>query len=114
LAIKRGDIYEVDWDPGRGSEQRGVRPSLVSQNDIANSVSAYRVTIVLAISSKIKNYPSTVTIEPTVENGLSVTSEVNTGQIMTIGKERLGRRIGSISDVDLQKVTAKLTRMVCT
>ena len=113
MEINRGDIYEIDWSPGRGSEQRGVRPSLIIQNDIANSVSAYPVTIVLAISSKIKNYPSTVTIEPTVENGLSVKSEINTGQIMTIAKDRLGRRLGSISVTDLQKVTTKLTRMVC-
>ena len=63
MTIKRGDIYDVDWSPARGSEQHGVRPSLVIQNDIANAVSAYPVTIVLAISSKIKNYPSMVSVK---------------------------------------------------
>ena len=110
--IKRGDIYDVDWNPARGSEQHGRRPSLIIQNDIANEVSAYRITIVLAISSKIKNYPSMVLVQPTAENGLSAASEVNTGQIMTIDKDRLGNRIGSLSASDMQKITAKLTKML--
>jgi mRNA-degrading endonuclease toxin of MazEF toxin-antitoxin module len=53
-----------------------------------------------------------VLVEPTAENGLSVASEVNTGQIMTIDKDRLGKRIGSLSASDMQKVTAKLTKML--
>jgi mRNA interferase MazF len=52
--IQRGQIYEIDWNPARGSEQAGLRPGLVIQNDIANSVSGYPVTIVCAVSSKLK------------------------------------------------------------
>ncbi len=111
--IRRGDIYDVDWSPARVSEQGGIRPSVIIQNDVANAVSGYRITIVVTISSRIKNYPSMVLIEPTAENGLSTASEVNVGQIMTVSKDRLGRRLGSLSAADLQRVTAKLTKMVC-
>ncbi|MEO7717387.1 MAG: type II toxin-antitoxin system PemK/MazF family toxin [Capsulimonas sp.] len=106
--IHRGDIYDVDWSPSRGSEQAGVRPSLVIQNNIGNGVTAYPVTIVLTISSKLKGYPSMVRVEPTEGNGLSVTSEINTGQVMTIDKNRLGKYWGFLSVEDMKKVEEKL------
>ena len=108
----RGEIYDVDWTPARGSEQAGARPSLVIQNNIANGVTAYHVTIVLAISSKLKGHPPMVRVEPTNENGLTVTSEINVGQIMTIDKQRLGRRRGMLSVDDMKKVEVKLAKML--
>jgi mRNA interferase MazF len=43
--IRRGDLYWIDWSPARGSEQAGLRPGLVVQNDVANAVSGYPVTM---------------------------------------------------------------------
>ncbi len=54
--LLRGDIWLVDWSPGRGSEQAGLRPALIIQNDIGNQYSP--TTIVAAISTTItKTYP---------------------------------------------------------
>jgi mRNA interferase MazF len=109
ISILRGGVYDVDWSPSRGSEQSGIRPFLVVQNNIANGVAAYPVTIVLALSTKLKGYPAMVRIEPTQANGLDAPSEVNTGQIITVDKSRLGRCRGRLSADDMSRVEEKLT-----
>lgn len=54
--IRRGEIYWVNWNPGRGSEQSGLRPALVIQNDIGNKFSP--TTIVAALTTAVeKSYP---------------------------------------------------------
>ena len=110
--IQRGEIYLVDWNPARGSEQAGQRPALVIQNDIANGVAGYPVTIVCAISSKLKGYPSMVRVQPTAENGLTQFSEINSAQIMTVQKERLIHRLGFLSASELKQVEQKLAYML--
>ena len=110
--IRRGEVYQVDWNPARGSEQAGVRSGLVIQNDIANAVSSYPVTMVCALSTKIKGYPSMVRVLPTPENGLSQVSEVNTAQVMTVQKDRLVTRLGHLSEEDMKQVEAKLAYML--
>jgi len=110
--IKRGDIYWVDWSPGRGSEQTGLRPALVVQSDVANAVTRYPVTIVVAVSTKVKGYPSNVLINPTSENGLTAPSEVVTGRLLTVAKERLNDYIGSLSASDMLRVDETLAYMI--
>lgn len=110
--IQRGEIYQVDWNPARGSEQAEQRPGVVIQNDIANMVQGYPVTIVCAVSSKLKGYPSMVRVLPSLENGLTEISEVNSAQIMTVQKEQLEHRIGHLSAPDLKKLEEKLAYML--
>ena len=65
---RRGEIYWVDWDPGRGSEQTGRRPALIIQNDSGNEYGA--TTIVAACSTAPKKqYPFLVSIT-SKESGL--------------------------------------------
>ena len=109
---RRGELYWVDWNPARGSEQAGQRPGLVVQNDIANAVAGYPVTIVCAVSSRLKGYPSMVRVEPTAENGLTQVSEVNTAQIMTVQKDRLVARIGRLGEAEMRPVEEKLAYML--
>ena len=90
----RGEIWLVNWNPGRGSEQAGKRPALVIQNDIGNEKAS--TTIVAAISSKVKIYPMNVLIEPP-EGGLDRPSIVKTSQILTVAKERLETCFGRLS-----------------
>jgi mRNA interferase MazF len=52
---RRGEVWLVDFSPGRGSEQQGSRPALVIQNDVGNEYAA--TTIVAAITSTIRIYP---------------------------------------------------------
>ena len=55
---RRGEVWTVNFHPGRGSERRGTRPALVIQNDVGNEHAA--TTIVAAITSTLKLYPVTV------------------------------------------------------
>ncbi|MBS3938746.1 MAG: type II toxin-antitoxin system PemK/MazF family toxin [Peptococcaceae bacterium] len=105
---KRGEIYLVDWSPGRGSEQAGIRPALVIQNDVGNKLSP--TVIVATISTKVKAaYPFHVIIEPE-ESGLSETSIIKLEQIMTIDKARLVMRLGSLSDNKMAAVELAIHR----
>ena len=89
-----------------------MRPGLVIQNDVANSVQAYPVTIVCAVSSKLKGHPSMVRVAPSQKNGLTQVSEVNTAQIITVQKDRLGRLLGRLSGAEMSQVEEKLAYML--
>ena len=98
---KRGEIWLVNWNPSRGSEQAGQRPALVIQNDIGNQKAP--TTIVATISTVVKLYPMNVLVEPP-EGGLEGPSIVKTSQILTVAKERLERRLGRLSPEKMESV----------
>lgn len=95
---KRGEIWLLDWSPSRGSEQSGFRPALIIQTDAANRNPGYPNTIVLAISTKGKPVPFHVAIQPEKKNGLTEISYVKCEQILTVAKERLVKKLGSIDE----------------
>ena len=101
---KRRDVFWVEWEPGRGSEQSGRRPGLIVQTDSANSNRGYENTIVLAISSQAKRVSFHVPIQPTESNGLTKPSYVKCEQILTISKERLLKKMGTLSETDMKEV----------
>jgi mRNA interferase MazF len=98
---KRGEIWIVNWNPARGSEQAGKRPALIIQNDIGNEKAP--TTIVAAISSTVKKYPMNVEVR-SPEGGLKRASIIKTSQILTISKERLEKRLGSLSRERMDEV----------
>jgi mRNA interferase MazF len=92
--IKRGEIYWVNWNPSRSSEQKGIRPALIIQNDIGNEYSP--TTIVAALSTAIeKQYPFTVNVT-SQESGLPKDSTITLSTIMTIDKTRLVNKCGEL------------------
>lgn len=100
--IKRGEIYWVDWSPSRGSEQSGLRPALVVQNDVGNKFSP--TTIVAALTTAIeKPYPFLVKVTAK-ESGLPKDSTVNLAVILTIDKTRLRNKCGELSDAKMLEV----------
>lgn len=101
---KRGEVWLVDWSPGRGSEQHGRRPAVVVQTDAANQNPRYPNTIVVTLSTKGRAVSTHVKIEPSQENGLSETSYAKCEQILTISKERLLRKWGSIASEESAQV----------
>jgi mRNA interferase MazF len=109
---KRGQIWLVDWTPGRGSEQHGRRPALVIQTDAANSNPRYPNTIVATLSTKGLPVPSHVEVRPTHANGLREVSYVKCEQLLTISKERLERLYGTLSGADMLKVETGVRRML--
>ncbi len=100
--MNRGDLYMVDWSPGRGREQTGARPALIIQNDIGNLYSS--TTIVAAVTTTIKgSYPFQVIVEPE-DSGLPQRSTIKLDQILTVDKERLLNKIGHLSPPMMLKV----------
>jgi mRNA interferase MazF len=98
---KRGEIWMVNFNPGRGSEQTGVRPALIIQNDIGNQYAS--TTIVAAITTTIKKYPVTVLLAQG-KGGLKQSSMVNLAQILTVDKARLIKRMGYVGDDKIEEI----------
>jgi len=98
---RRGEVWLVNWNPARGSEQAGRRPALVIQNDIGNEKAP--TTIVAAISGTVGIYPMNVLVKPP-EGGLERPSIIKTSQILTISKKRLEKRLGSLSQKRMGEV----------
>jgi mRNA interferase MazF len=105
---RRGEIWDVNWSPGRGAEQKGIRPALIIQNDRGNTSPSYPLTIVASMSRTERELPLHVRITPSAENGLTNFTDVKCEQVMTIEKSRLIRRRGSISSEELAKVDVAL------
>jgi len=105
-ACKRGEIYLVNWSPGRGSEQMGRRPALVIQNDIGNRHSP--TTIVAACTTaRVKDYPFIVRVSGD-ESGMGKDSSINLAQIMTVAMKRLETKLGELSGEKMVEVDRAL------
>ena len=97
MIVKRGDIYYADLSPVVGSEQGGIRPVLVIQNDIGNKYST--TGIAAAITSQINKAKMPTHIELAAKDyGLNKDSVILLEQIRTIDKRRLREKIGRIDD----------------
>ncbi|HHS49354.1 MAG TPA: type II toxin-antitoxin system PemK/MazF family toxin [Desulfurella acetivorans] len=105
---KRFEIWLVNWNPARGSEQEGIRPSLIIQVDSGNINQNYPNTIVVTISTKGKSIPFHIKVSPSKENGLSSISYVKCEQILTISKERLTKKLGILEEQYKEKVEEAL------
>lgn len=105
--VKRGDIYYADLSPVVGSEQGGIRPVLIIQNDVGNKYSP--TVIATAITSQINKakMPTHIELEAN-EYGLSRDSVVLAEQIRTIDKQRLKEKIGHLDDERMSKVNEAL------
>ena len=110
--VYRGEIWIVNWNPGRGSEQSGLRPSLVIQNDMGSTNPNYGNVIVLAISTKSSNIPFHIEIKHNAENGLNEKSYVKCEQIMTISKDRLVTKLGTIYEKEIKMIFEIVCRIL--
>ena len=107
LDIKRGYLYYADLSPVVGSEQGGVRPVLIIQNDIGNKYSP--TVIVAAITSQINKAKLPTHIEISAhEYGLNKDSVILLEQIRTIDKKRLREKIGCLDKNMMLKVNNSL------
>ena len=101
--VKRGEIYYADLSPVVGSEQGGVRPVLIVQNDVGNRYSP--TVIAAAITSQINKARLPTHIELSAQSyGLSKDSVVLLEQIRTIDKKRLKERMGRVDDGMMTKI----------
>lgn len=105
--IKRGELYYADLSPVVGSEQGGIRPVLVVQNDIGNRYSP--TVIAAAVTSKIDKAKLPTHIELSAkEYGLPKDSVVLLEQIRTLDKRRLKDKIGHVSGDKMSRINEAL------
>lgn len=103
MIVKRGDIYYADLSPVVGSEQGGVRPVLIVQNNVGNKFSP--TVIAAAITSQINKAKMPTHIEIDADDyGLSKDSVILLEQVRTIDKRRLKERIGHLNDHLMDRV----------
>lgn len=105
--IKRGELYYADLSPVVGSEQGGVRPVLVVQNDVGNKYSP--TVIAAAVTSQINKakLPTHIELDASLY-GLNKDSVVLLEQIRTLDKRRLKERIGELPTDTMKKVNVAL------
>ena len=99
--IRRGDVYYADLSPVVGSEQGGVRPVVVVQNDKGNR---YSKTIIVAPISKKMSKPPIPTHVIFSDDSLSYVSMILCEQLRTIEKKRLGQWICTLDEKTLEKI----------
>ena len=111
--MKRGDIYRANLDPVVGSEQGGVRPVVIIQNDTGNLYSP--TVIVAAVTTRNKKAFLPVHVHITAEeSGLNADSVVLTEQVRTLEKSRLTKYLGHLSDGAMSRIDAALLRSLGT
>ena len=105
--IKRGDIFLVNLEPVKGSEQGRIRPALIIQEDISNEYSP--TTIIAPITSKIfsKEFPTNVFLSKQ-DSKLDKDSTILLNQIRAIDKSRLIKRISQIDFTLMKKVDSAI------
>jgi len=102
MRVKRGEIYYADLSPVIGSEQAGVRPILVVQNDVGNKFSPTIIGIAITSKQKAK-LPTHIEIEGT-KYGLDKDSVILAEQIRTLDKRRLKEKVGRLDNETMEKV----------
>lgn len=108
MNIRRGDIFYADLSPVVGSEQGGIRPVLIIQNNVGNRFSP--TVIAAAITSRDSKAKLPTHIRLYADNsGLSKDSVVLLEQIRTLDKRRLKEKMGSLNSGDMYKVDEALS-----
>ncbi len=114
MTVRRGDIYYADLSPVVGSEQGGLRPVLIVQNDVGNRYSP--TVIAAAITSRMgkTKLPTHIDvsrscIERQGEKGLARDSVILLEQIRTLDKRRLGEKMGHLDKEMMRRVDDAIT-----
>lgn len=100
MVVKRGDMYYADLSPVVGSEQGGIRPVLIIQNDMGNKYSPTVIAAAITSQTTKNKLPTHIEIG-SEEFGLKSDSVVLTEQIRTIDKSRLKEKIGHINNEEI-------------
>lgn len=108
MTVKRGEIYYADLSPVVGSEQGGVRPVLIVQNDVGNSHSPTVIAAAITSRQDKSKLPTHIGINAST-CGLSKDSVVLLEQIRTIDKKRLKERMGELDTPSMAQVNNALS-----
>lgn len=108
MTVKRGEIYYADLSPVVGSEQGGVRPVLIVQNDIGNRHSPTVIAAAITSQREKTKLPTHISLDA-VSCGLAKDSVVLLEQVRTLDKKRLKERMGELDSTDMHKVDNALS-----
>ena len=108
VTVKRGDIYYADLSPVVGSEQGGVRPVLIVQNDMGNRFSPTVIAAAITSQKDKSRLPTHISVS-SHDCGLARDSVVLLEQIRTIDKRRLKERMGKLDDQSMTQVDRALS-----
>ncbi len=108
MTVKRGDIYYADLSPVVGSEQGGIRPVLIVQNDVGNKFSPTVIAAAITSQRDKTNLPTHIKVDAD-GCGLSKDSIVLLEQVRTIDKQRLKEKMGSLDVGSMNKIDKALS-----
>lgn len=101
---RRGEVYLADLGIRKGSEQGGVRPVVIIQNDVGNRFSPTVIAISMTSGRNKRDLPTHVNIEGSDYTGLKIDSTVLAEQIVTLDKVRLLHKVDEISKKDMREI----------
>ncbi len=107
MNVRRGDIYYADLSPVVGSEQGGVRPVLIVQNDVGNRFSPTVIAAAITSQKDKARLPTHIQLN-SVGSGLARDSIVLLEQIRTIDKKRLKEHMGKLDEFSMKRVNEAL------
>ena len=109
--MRRGEIREVDLDPGRGAEANRRRPAVIVSNDAANLTAARLgrgvITVIPVTSNLERLYPFQVLL-PARDTGLARDSKAQAEQVRSVAAERVGARLGAVPGAIMLQVDEAL------
>ena len=108
MTVKRGDIFFADLSPVVGSEQGGVRPVLIIQNDVGNKYSPTVIAAAITSQQDKTELPTHIKVDAD-DCGLSKNSIVLLEQVRTIDKQRLGERMGHLDEEAMARVDGAIS-----
>lgn len=108
MSIKRGEIYYADLSPVVGSEQGGIRPVLIVQNNVGNKYSPTVIAAAITSQQEKSKLPTHIEL-PGKNCGLSKNSIVLLEQIRTLDKKRLKEKMGMLDNNEMNKIDTALS-----
>lgn len=108
MIVRRGEIYYADLSPVVGSEQGGIRPVLIVQNDVGNKFSPTVIAAAITSQRFKTSLPTHIQVDAQ-DCGLSKDSIVLLEQVRTIDKRRLKEKMGNLDEIDMSRVNRALS-----
>ena len=108
MTVKRGDIFYADLSPVVGSEQGGIRPVLIVQNDVGNKFSPTVIAAAITSQKYKTDLPTHIKVDAD-GSGLARDSIVLLEQVRTLDKRRLKERMGNLEARDMHRVDRALS-----
>jgi mRNA interferase MazF len=107
--ILRGEIHWADLNPVKGKEQTGLRPVVILSQDIFNERSGTVIAVAITSQPQRAGFPLTLELNP---NDLPKRSWVKISQIRTLSTERIGKKIGMVSQEELDQIIEGLNEII--